>query len=70
MLSQDNLGRGQPAKNDVLHFERQFFDATNRILNAGANPVNDMKIRFQFLAQHSDWVEHAVLAVDVIMLDD
>ena len=29
-----------------------------------------MKIRFQFLAEHADWIEHAILSVDVIMLND
>ena len=32
--------------------------------------MNDMKIGFQFLPEHPDRIENAILTVDVIMLND
>src|SRR2546430_297334 len=70
MLRQDNLGRRQRAKDDVLDFERQLFHASNRVLNPRAHAVNDVEIGLQLLPEHSDRIQHAVLTIDMIMLDD
>src|SRR5207253_10801618 len=64
------LRRSKPAKNNVLHVQRQLFHAADRILNPGAHPMYDMKIGFQFLPKHSDRVQHAVLSIDVVMLNE
>ena len=45
-------------------------DAADRVLNPRADAVNDVIIRFEFIAQHPDGRENAILAVHVIMLDD
>src|ERR1043165_1002520 len=70
MLSEDDLGGSKGGKDDILDFERKFFHTADRILNASANSMHDMKIRFQFGAQHTDWVEDAVLSVHMIMLNN
>src|SRR5215212_464408 len=70
MLSEDHLGGGERGENHILHFKRQLLDATNRVLNPGANAMDDMEVGFQFLPKHADWIEHAVLPVHVIVLDN
>ena len=70
MLREDDLRGSERGEDDVLDFERQFFHATDRVLDPRAHAVDDVKIRLQFLPEHSDRIEHAVLPVDVIMLDD
>ena len=70
MLREHDLRGSERVEDHVFDIERQFFHATNRVLNARAHAVNDVKIGLQFLAEHADGVEHAVLSVDVIMLDD
>ena len=32
--------------------------------------MNDVKIRFQLVTKHADGIEHAILAVDVIVLNN
>ena len=70
MLGEDDLRGGERREDDILHIERQFFDASDRVLNPRSHAVDDVEIGLQFLAEHSDRIEHAVLPVDVIMLDD
>src|SRR6266567_4008422 len=70
MLSEDYLRRSEPAEHDILDVERQLFHAPDGVLNARAHTVDDMKIGFQFLPKHPDRIEHAVLSIDVIMLND
>ena len=70
MLGQDDLSGGERIKDDVFHLERQFLDAANGVLNPRAHAVNDVEIGLQLLPEHADGIEHAVLPVDVIMLDD
>ena len=70
MLGEHHLGGSERAENHVLDFKWQFFDAANRVLNARPNAVNDMKICFQFSPEHADRIKDAVLAVDVIVLND
>ena len=67
MLGEHDLGGGERGENDVLHFEGQFLHATDRVLNARPHTVDDVEIRFEFLAEHAHGVENAV---NVIMLDD
>ena len=70
MLGEHDLRGGERGEDDVLHFQRQFLHATDRVLNAGAHAVDDVEIRLQLLPEHADGIEDAVLPVDVIMLDD
>ena len=70
MLGEDDLGGSEGGEDDVLDIERQFLHAADRVLNPRAHAVDDVEIGLQFLAEHSDRIEHAVLSVDVIMLDD
>jgi hypothetical protein len=56
--------------NDIFHFERQLFHAADRVLDSRPHPVNNMKIRFELFPKHPDGTQHAILAVDVIMLND
>ena len=70
MLGKDDLGRRERREDDVFHIKGQFLDAADRVLNARSNAVDDVEISLQFLAEHSDGIEHPVLSVDVIMLDD
>ena len=70
MLRQNDLGRSEPAKNDILNVERQFFHAADRVLDPCPHTVNDVEIGLQSLAEHPDWVQHAVLPIDVIMLNN
>jgi hypothetical protein len=70
LLGQHNLGRSQAAKNHVLHVQRQFFHASNGVLNPCAHAVDDVKIGFQFLPEHAGRIQHALLSVDLIMLNE
>ena len=70
MLREHDLRGSERGENDVFHFERQFFHAANRVLNPRAHAVDDVKIRLEFLPEHADRIEHAVLPIDVIMLND
>ena len=70
MLREDYLCGSKRGKNDILYFERQFFHAADRVLDPRPHPVNNMKIRFELLPEHPDWIQHAILSVDVIMLND
>ena len=70
MLREHDLRGGERGENHVLDFERQLFHATDRVLNPRAHAVDDVKIRLELLPEHADRIEHAVLSVDVIMLDD
>ena len=70
VLREHDLRGSKRIEDDVLHFERQLFHATDRVLDAGAHSVDDVKIRLQSLAEHPDRIEHAVLSIDVIMLND
>ena len=70
VLCEDDLRGSERIEDDVFHFERQFLHATDRVLNARAHSMDDVKIRLQSLAEHSDRIEHAVLSIDVIMLND
>ena len=70
MLGEHDLRGGERGEDHVLHFERQFLHATDRVLDARPHAVDDVKIRLELLPEHADGVEHAVLPVDVIMLDD
>ena len=65
-----DLRGGERGEDDVLDFERQFLHATDRVLNPRAHAVDDVEIGLQLLPEHADRIEHAVLPVDVIMLDD
>src|SRR5262245_15065955 len=70
VLGKDHLSRSQPAKNDILNVQRQFLHAPDRVLNARPHTVNNVEVCFQSLAEHPHWVKHAVLSVDMIMLND
>src|SRR2546425_5418929 len=70
MLGEYDLRRSKPTKNNVLHIQRQLFDAPDGILDPGAHAMDDMKIGFQFLPKHPDRVQHTVLSVDMIMLNE
>src|SRR5205085_12493341 len=50
--------------------ERDLLHAPDRVLTPGPHPVDDMEIGLQRLSEHADRVENAVLAVDVVVLDD
>src|SRR6202011_2923568 len=70
VLCEHDLRGSKRAEDHVLNVERQFFDAPNRVLDACAHAVDDVKVGFQFLPEHSDRAEHAVLSIDVVVLDD
>src|SRR5437868_4636704 len=70
LLRQHHLRGSQRGENNVFHLQWQFLHTTNRVLNPSAYTVDDVKIGFQFLTKHANRVEHAVLPIDVIMLND
>src|SRR5436190_3330164 len=70
LLRQHNLRGRERGEDDVLHFQRQFLHAANCVLNAGPHSVDDVKIRLQFFPEHAHGVEHAVLPVHVVMLNN
>src|SRR5215471_10052808 len=70
LLCQHDLRGSEPAKHNVLYLQRQFLHAANGVLDPCAHTVDDVKIGFQFLAEHADWVQHALLAIHLIMLND
>ena len=70
VLADDNLRARQGIEHHVFHFQGDLLDATDRVLHPRADAVDDVIIRFQLRAQHADRRQHAILAVDVIMLDD
>ena len=70
MLGEHDLRGRERGEDDVFHFERQFLHAADRVLDPRAHAMDDVKIRLEFLPEHADRIEHAVLPVDVIMLDD
>ena len=70
MLGEDDLGGRERGEDHILHIQRQFFHATDRVLDPRSHAVDDVKIGLQLLAEHADRIEHAILPVDVIMLDD
>ena len=70
MLGEDHLRGSKPAEDDVLDVKRQLFDASDGVLNACPHAVDNMKIGFQFLPKHPDRIQHAILTVDMIMLDN
>ena len=64
------MRRSKRAENDIFDFQRQLFYASNTVLNARAYAVNDVKVGLQSLSEHPDRAEHAVLSIDMIMLND
>ena len=70
MRSEHYLRGSERGENDILYFERQLFHAADRVLDSRPHPVNNMKIRFELFPEHPDRTQHAILAVDVIMLND
>src|SRR5439155_18511079 len=70
MLGEHDLRRSQAAKNHVFHVQRQFFHTSNSVLNPCTYAVDDVKICFQFLPEHPDRIQHALLSVDLVMLND
>ena len=48
---QHHLRGSERGEDDVLDFERQFFDATNRVLNPRPHAVDDVEIRFESFAR-------------------
>src|SRR5947199_23524 len=70
MLGEHDLSGRQGTEDNVLHFKRQLFDAADGVLNPGSDAVDNVEISLHLLAKHPDRVEHAVLTVDVIMLND
>ena len=70
MLGEHDLRGRERGEDNVFHFQWQFLHATDRVLNPGAHAVDDVKIGFQFLPEHANGIEHAVLPIDVIMLND
>jgi hypothetical protein len=64
------LGGGKGIYDDVGRFEFKLLDATDRILNPGANAVNNMEIGFQFLSKETHRVQYSILTIDVVVLDD
>ena len=70
MLGQHNLRRSERREDDVLHLERQFLHATDRVLDPRPHPVDDVEIGLEFLPKHPDRVQHPFLTIDVVMLDN
>ena len=70
LLREYDLRGRKRAEDNIFDLQRQLIDTTNRILDPRADPVDDVKIRFQFASKHAERIEYAVLTIDVIMLDD
>ncbi len=68
LLRQHHLRGRERGENNVLHIKRQFFYASNRVLNPRPDTVDDVKIRFQPMPEHADGIEHSFLSIDVIIL--
>src|ERR1700730_3700471 len=70
VLGENNLRRSKRAEDHVFDIERQLFHTPDGVLNAGPHAVDDVKISFQFFAEHPDRIENAILSIDMVMLDD
>ena len=70
MLGEHDLRGSEPAKHNVFDVQRQFFHAANRILDPCAHAVDNVKISLQLLAEHADRVQHALLSIDLVMLNN
>src|ERR1700751_401739 len=70
MLSQHDLSGRESTENHVFDVERQFLDAADGVLNPRPHPVDDVKVRFQLVAEHSDRIKNSILPVDMIMLNN
>src|SRR5438105_13821740 len=64
MLRQNDLGGSEPAKNDILNVERQFFHAADRVLDPCPHTVNAVEIGLLSLADPPDRPQHAALSTD------
>ena len=70
LLCKHDLRGSEPAKHNVLYLQRQFLHTSNGVLDPRAHTMDDVKIGFQFLAEHTDRVQHALLAIHLVMLND
>src|SRR5439155_20437041 len=70
MLSEHNLRGSKRAEDNILDLERELLNAADGVLDPGADAVDNMKIGFQFLPEHADRIEHTILSIDMVMLDD
>ena len=70
MLGEHDLRRREAAKHNVFDVQRQFFHASNRVLDPCAHAMDDVKIGLQLLAEHPDGIQNALLSIDVVMLND
>src|SRR6187200_1454304 len=70
VLGQDYLGGSERGECHILDFQRQFLHATDRVLNPRSHSMDNVEIGFEPLPKHPDGIEHPLLPIDVIMLDD
>src|SRR5581483_2087724 len=54
----------------VFNFEWQFLYTANAVLNSRSHSVDDVEIGFQLFTEHPNRIQHAVLSVDMVMLNN
>ncbi len=68
LIEHDLRGR-ERAEDDVEHFRPDLLHAAHAVFDPRGDAVDDVKIRLELAPEHADRIEHAVLAIDVIMLE-
>ena len=70
IVVEHDLRAGQRAEDDVLDFDAEFFHAADARLDAASDPMDNVEIRLQHLSEHANWIQYAILAVDIVVLED
>ena len=70
VLVQHHLRGGERIEDDILDLERDLLHAADGVFHPRADAVDDVKIGLELAAHHADGIEHALLPIDVIMLED
>ena len=70
ILIEQHLRGRQRIEDDVKHFRADFLDATDAVFDAGGHAMNDVKIGLQLAPEHADGIEHSIVPVDVVVLQD
>jgi len=69
-ITENDLRGGDRIHHDIVHFDIELLYAANRVLNPGHHPMNDVVIGLQLGAEHPERINHALLSIDIIALDD
>ena len=69
-IAKHDLGRSDGIHHHIVHIDIKFLNAADRVLNPGHHPVNNVVIGLQLGAEHSERIDHTLLTIDIISLDD